>query len=398
MSVTARCIELIRMIKTEIAFKSKNRDQNLWLFGEWFGKKCCDNSLYLANYVKKHCPEVEVVWATMPKTDVSLLDNSIRLVRINTDEAIDVYRRAGVVFFNQNYKDFSLEGYNFFSGAITVNLWHGAQWKKIGYDASKKKGAFHEISVIIDKTIGNTSRYLILSEPYAKCMISAYRIPRNKFLCAGYPRNSIFYSNMEIQKARERLIEILEANGVNTGLNPFFIAYMPTFRDSTAYVFDITELNKNERFISWLNENNVFILQKSHFISTVRSEDSIGQRIFSFNEFSATHFLAASDMLITDYSSCFFDYLLLDRPIIHYLYDYDFYRNDDRGLYYNYNDVVCGDVAWNIDELMHLIIENYGNRERTQFLRSQRKNEYMTYETASSCETIVNEIRKMQCR
>ena len=55
-------------------------------------------------------------------------------------------------------------------------------------------------------------------------------------------------------------------------------------------------------------------------------------------------FLAAADMLITDYSSCFFDYLITNRPIIHYLYDYDYYVKEDRGVYYDVMDVVAGDT------------------------------------------------------
>ena len=51
--------------------------------------------------------------------------------------------------------------------------------------------------------------------------------------------------------------------------------------------------------------------------------------------------MAASDILVTDYSSCFFDFLILDRPIIHFLYDYDYYKEKDRGLYYEKEGVIC---------------------------------------------------------
>ena len=59
-----------------------------------------------------------------------------------------------------------------------------------------------------------------------------------------------------------------------------------------------------------------------------------------------------SDVLITDYSSIFFDYLLLDRPIIHFAADLDSYRFRDRGFSYRFEDVRCGPVCSNLSSLM----------------------------------------------
>jgi CDP-glycerol glycerophosphotransferase len=102
--------------------------------------------------------------------------------------------------------------------------------------------------------------------------------------------------------------------------------------------------------------------------------------------------MAVSDMLITDYSSCFFDYLILDRPIIHYLYDYEYYENEDRGLYYRWQEVVGGDVAFDKDKLVELIKINMDNPMKEHNLRREKREKYMTYENEDSSEIIYQEI------
>jgi len=383
----------IKKVKTKIQFHSLHRDKKLWLFGEWFGNNCCDNSMYLANYICEFFPEISVVWATKKDTELSHLHPKAKVVYFETDDALKIYKKAGVVFFNQNYKDFSLLGQNYFSGALTVSLWHGAQWKKIGYDASKKRGLLHELRIILDKINDDADIYLALSKPYAKCLMSAYRVKEDRFIYSGYPRNRILYSIKEIKRCKAKLIKLLTEEGYKFANNPYIVLYMPTFRDSVDKVFDISTLGKDETFVLWMKNKNVVIINKSHLAmnSNCRNTRSIG-RIFSFNSMIAQELLAASDMLVTDYSSCFFDYLILDRPIIHFLYDYDFYRNRDRGLYYAYDQVVCGDISWNIDDLKKLIVLNHDNEQRNHDLRRKRLKEYMTYETADSCEIITNKI------
>jgi len=393
MSRLESIFQTVRRIIVKNKYKSDNRNTNLWLFGEWFGKSCCDNSLYLANYIKTNYPNIKVVWVTLPKTDLSLLNNNIDVVYFDSENIKKVFSEAGVVVFNQNFKDFSIEGYNYFDGAIIINLWHGVPWKKIGYDASRKHGIIHEISIRINDYIDNSSLYLVQSERNADCLKTAYKISSDKLLRSGSPRNSIFHSSIKQKEERNKLLDVLKMRGFDLGINPYFIVYMPTFRDSTSRVYDITSLSHNDELNKWMNENNIFILQKSHFASAGTFKSNCdNNRIFLFNDFSATELMAASNMLITDYSSCFFDYLIMNKPIIHYLYDYQFYRNDDRGLYYKYEDVVCGDVAWNEEEMISFIVMNYQDGKRNEDLRKIRFQEYVTYESPYSCQNVVDAI------
>jgi CDP-glycerol glycerophosphotransferase len=62
--------------------------------------------------------------------------------------------------------------------------------------------------------------------------------------------------------------------------------------------------------------------------------------------------MIASDILISDYSSIFFDYSIMDKAMFHFTYDYDKYEAK-RGVYFDIRDYVSG--GDNEDELMNCL-------------------------------------------
>ncbi|MEE1598209.1 CDP-glycerol glycerophosphotransferase family protein [Acidaminococcus fermentans] len=392
-----KLIHLLQGLAVKERYKSNHRNPFVWVFGEWFGEKCSDNSFYLANYIAMRHPEIKVYWASKEHTDISLLHKRINHIIFGTKQALSVYKVAGAIFMNQGLRDFSESGLDYFYGALKVNLWHGVMWKRIGHDGSKKNNLFFSLyRKISDYTFGS-NYYLALSEEYAKVCKSAFGARDQAIIRNGYPRNSIFYSKSELHKAKLQVIDVLRKQTKHEWpYNTKIITYMPTFRDKVSKVFSCEEFESNKEFLQWLGDNNIVLLQKAHFITRQRNKNLLEQkkakRIFQVDDIPSQTLLAATDLLITDYSSCFFDFLLLDRPIIHFLYDYDYYKNKDRGLYYDSENVVCGDIAGDKNQLVKLIMQNISNPTKRHALRESRKEKYMTYETSNSCENICSEV------
>ena len=61
--------------------------------------------------------------------------------------------------------------------------------------------------------------------------------------------------------------------------------------------------------------------------------------------------LLMTDLLVTDYSGCYVDFLMLDRPILHFAYDRQYYEKADRGLYFNLDEVAGGAIVGDFETL-----------------------------------------------
>jgi len=375
------------------------RDKKIWVFGEWFGERCGDNCTYLANYIVKRHPHIQVCWIANRETNLEILDTNIQVFERDSNAARCILKKAGVAFVGQDYRDYSTSGYNYVAGATSVLLWHGIPWKKIGHDGIKNKNmALKLYERVLDWVFGQ-SMYLATSERYAEILKSAYNAKEKQILKSGYPRNSEFYDENYVRKKRTQIIaKINNDSDIKINNNVRIITYMPTFRKEDTKKFSIKEfIKKHTEILDLLEKENLIIVEKSHYVEQERKmqiENEIDLKYYVIQDINAQDLLCATDILITDYSGCFFDFLLLNRPIIHYLYDYDYYKNEDRGLYYEANDVVAGSVARTEEELVSAIRENL--EEPNLFFERRKKiqSEFLEYESENTCEMIYQQIIK----
>lgn len=382
------------LFTSKIWYSFSKRDKKTWVFGEWFGDRCCDNCLYFANYVTETFPDIHVIWIASKRADLSKLNPSIDVAIMDSPEAIRALRYAGVVFVVQALYDLTHKNICYHSGALVVNMWHGVPWKKIQIDAERNfKHRFLKSLEI--KALG-AKLLLSTSLKFDTILNTSFKCKRKNILKAGYPRNALFYKTDRVKECRLKMLQHLEQHGVNVNFDTKIITYMPTFRDKTNERFSFCNILNNETLRKILEDYNAIILEKNHYVSHKRetyncSAISSG-RFMQLDDYATQDVLASSDILITDYSSCFFDYLLLDRPIIHYLYDYRYYKENDRGLYYSKEEVICGDTVDNVEALIRAIKQNLCDNSRHTNLRKKRRKEFLSYESDSACRIIYSEI------
>ncbi len=360
------------------------RDNSIWVFGEWFGERVGDNSFYLANYVAKNYDGITVYWLCKDTCDTRRLDPSIRVIDYSSKEAVKISKKSAVAVMNEGIKDLNSDITNYWANAIKVNLWHGVPWKKIGYDSQ----TVHKQSLIdvFRNKIYQYDYYVSPSQEYSTRIMTAFNAKSDSFIFTGYPRNSLFFKRDLLDMCRS---EVEKRVGFKVDK---IIVYLPTFRDSQTPMFSFASISNTE-FYKWLEDNNVVIIQKAHFADR-KSTNVENARIVNIDDISAQELMAASDMLVTDYSSCFFDYLILDKPIIHYLYDYEYYKNKDRGLYYEKEEVACGACPEDEESLVEEIIKNIDNPAIYQEIRKKRRERFLTYEGEDSCKCIVESIQR----
>jgi len=377
------------------------RENDLWAFTEWFGSRCGDNAAYFANYAAKNRPDLRLVWVAGKTADTSMLDPRIRVVPKESEEEVAVLKRAGVLVMNQGTNEFFESGLNYAGNALKVNLWHGVMWKKLGFDITGGITPKQRLSVALKDSYKRRYIFEAPSDEYRRILGSAFAIREREIVNAGQPRNALFFDRAAVRRAREKILDQVRAlAGFTVSDDVRLITYMPTFRDKTSKTFNFETMAGKDDFARYLKDENVILIQKAHFVDAERkagaeksgSGGTSGSRILTHNDFISQELLAATDLLITDYSSCFFDFALLDRPVIHYIYDYDYYADRDRGLYYDWQEVVAGDAVFAERELAPLIRENLAHPERNAELRRRCRDRFMNYEGPDSCRIIMERI------
>ncbi len=216
---------------------------------------------------------------------------------------------------------------------INIQLWHGFPLKGLNYTSNYSLMDYnlieeqHKRWLIMNKVIS-------LGHFYNLLMGASYGIPQNLFEITGYPRNDLLL----LSNGKKNLEEIFpESKGKK------IILYMPTFKktvygekegDKKGYLFNFDDFNFKD-FSLYCKENKILFLLKIHAYDyqcipeELKENDTIKiLKDENFAEKDLYEYLNSADILITDYSSVYFDYLLLDRPIIFLNADADIYASE----------------------------------------------------------------------
>ncbi len=205
-----------------------------------------------------------------------------------------------------------------------IQLWHGLPGKKTGYEHPL---GVKDLYLYMDRW---TTDFVTTSELVVGAFVRQFMIKPGKFRILGQPRNDGMLANMKNAKAL--LSRIWEVDIENYD---HILLYAPTYR-YTSYMKDfdasvrVVKSLITKRFTEFLKENNSLLVIKPHKLiaNVIRPEikdsenvklltnDSLSKNLLTINDVMGTF-----DVLITDYSSIYEDYILLERPVVFYLPD-----------------------------------------------------------------------------
>jgi len=111
------------------------------------------------------------------------------------------------------------------------------------------------------------------------------------------------------------------------------------------------------------------------------------------NDIDIQHMLLDCDILLTDYSSVYFDFLLLDRPIIYLPYDFEEYKNARGFLYDDFDNITCGDKVFTQKEFIESIKNNIENPAKDHKLRAAVTQRFHQYNDGQARERLFNFIK-----
>jgi len=335
------------------------RDKSIWIFGSWDGSVFLDNSKYLFLASQKLQPSIKPIWISNNAALVhSLRKNGYRAYQTFQIQAFLYGLRARYYFIDHA----PLYG-GFFSptnlwlsgGAKIIQLWHGVPLKRldsIGLGEEHKSEIAKVFSVLANMNLFNLSKnyyFVASSRLFGRLMADSFEVSEKKVLLSGYPRN-VFQeapmdSNYSLQKGLNEKIRKQKADGKK------LVFYIPTFRDygGNPITHKAIDLAVFEKFLA---ENNSVLIVKFHEADAKLQNVSKKNIIFLPSGFDIYEVLGLCDLLITDYSSIFFDFLPFNRPIVFYPYDFEEYQKSARCFYFNYEEFVPGSIVYGFDQML----------------------------------------------
>lgn len=348
----------------KIKAKTKT-DEKVILFSTFDGRSYGDSPKAIYNYMlsDERFEEYTFIWAFRnPKAFTFVLDNpNTCIVTVNTKDYEKACATAKYWIYNYRMSDYIYPK----EDQVYVQLWHGTPLKRLGYDINISDNAMNSKSEIREKYKVDAEKFKYILAPSrfaAEKFISAWNLAEtgktDTVLELGYPRNDFLINFTE--KDVENIVAALQ---LPKGRK--YILYAPTWRDNQ-HQAGVGYTYKTEVDFDKLKDalgNEYIILFRAHYL-VANSFDFDRYKGFVYDVSKVNdinHLYVISDLLVTDYSSVFFDYGNLKRPEIFYMYDLEAYGSEIRGFYIDL-DELPGPIVQTEEDLIEAVKNAFDDR------------------------------------
>ncbi len=322
------------------------------------------NLKYLTEYLKDQRPGTfEILWIVKRGSDLeSLKQQGIPAAMAHSWQHFAWRHRSGIVITNDEFYPMCRRR----RGQKYVNVWHGGiNYKKIGYEGLAFSNPVQKLIYAMNNP--QPDCFLSGSRSFTRTASRSFGFPQEIFLECGLPRNDILVRGIEPGQAEAWKTGLGIAPGKRVAL------YAPTFRkggNGPGAGLDFGKLRRvlGERF----GGDWVVLLRQHYFVA--RQEEALPEGVTDVSRIEDMQMLLlCSDCLISDYSSCMWDYLLTGRPCFVYAPDLAAYREDDRSFFippeqWPYPMAATQPELWErIREFDAVTFQNQASRHREAF-------------------------------
>ncbi len=402
----SQLIQFILIYCISIFIPKTNR---IVVVGGWFGERFADNSRHFflhLNHNKKSLNIRKVIWIT--KNDElydELSKSGYEVYKKNSLKSLWYHLRSNIHVIDQSKDDIN---YKFSIRTKRINLWHGFPLKKIGAYTKKpklhaRKKASPSIRQYVEKGTWIKSYYLATSEFSKDVFKHAFQKNDNDLIISGYPRlfDSIANDNRSFKtKSEENSLNIIRGFK-EKGYK--IVGYFPTFRDNAkTHLFGIEDSVCLKAFLNKLEDIKIKIVTKMHFADDF-DEKLLSKKANLINlqkQDDVYSFFYDIDLMLTDYSSVYFDFLFIEKPIVFFPYDLEYYISEDRGLIFDYESYTPGPKIHNANDFLDYMTTDFEQLASDYFIKYNQMREEIKEQIFGDYENndikhLYNEIRRI---
>lgn len=384
-------IKSIKYLRYKLFYKM---DEKMVFFEVFNGRSytCSPKAIYEKMITMKEFKDYKFVWAfkDINVHDVKK-DKRLIIVKTNSNDYFKYISKSKYWIVNSIVN----ESISKKKCQIYVQCWHGTPLKKLRYDIEVTGAVLNTIDEIRKRNDIDAKKFDYFISPSKYCTLkftSAFNLKAlkkdNIIIEEGYPRNDSLFN-----KSSKDILKIKEKLGIPK--NKKVICYFPTFRDNQhksglGYTYnlelDFDSLKKK------FSKEYVILFRPHYFIANkidLSKYEGFVYNVANYDEINDIYLV--SDLLITDYSSVFFDYANLKRPMLFYMYDYDDYKNNLRDFYISL-DELPGPISKNQSDLENDIsnIDNIKKEYEKKYKVFNKKYNYL--DNGNTSEKVIRKI------
>lgn len=351
-------------------------DESIIVFESYIGRQFSDNPRAIYNYIREKYPQYKCYWSIDKNSREKFEGYDLQLIEKGTIRWFFMMARARFWVSNSRIPLWVIKS----KKTIYLQTWHGTPLKKLALDMDMTHSVLNNPDVYKMEFDKETDRwdYLISPNNYSTAIFKKCFNFNNIMLETGYPRND-YLVNANNEKASHALKIKL-----GLPLDKKIILYAPTWRDSTVFnsPIDVQEMKNN------LGDDYTLIVRLHYLVKKSNDlfEDSdFVKNVTNYNDISELYLV--SDLLITDYSSVFFDYSVLKRPMIFHCFDLENYKNELRGFYFDFERQAPGPIVKTTDELIQAIRKSSEQESSAEFFK-----DFLEWEDGNATRRVVERV------
>lgn len=338
-----RLVRLFLMRLKYLKYKLNYKVDDKTIFFEVFDGRnytCSPKAIYEKMITMDEFKDYKFIWAfNDPSKHEVTKDKRLKIVKTKTSEYYKYISMSKYWIVNSIMDESITKKKN----QIYVQCWHGTPLKRLRYDIEVNGAVLNTIDEIRKRNDRDASKFDYFISPSKYCtekFTSAFNLvalgKKDIIIEEGYPRNDSLFN-----KNKKNIDEIKEKLGIPK--NKKVICYLPTFRDNqhtsgVGYTYDLAiDFDSLKKKFS---KDYVILFRPHYFIANkidLSKYKGFVYNVASYDEINDIYLV--SDLLITDYSSVFFDYANLKRPVLFYMYDFDDYKNNLRDFYISLDEL-----------------------------------------------------------
>jgi CDP-glycerol glycerophosphotransferase len=357
------------------------------IFESFLGKQYSCNPRAIYEYMKEHNPEYDMYWSIDPRYTSAFKGKGLKTVNRFSIKWLFIMARAKYWVSNSRLPLWIPKP----GKTKYLQTWHGTPLKKLATDMEEVHMPGTTTEKYKTNFLDESSRwdYLVSPNHYSSEIFKRAFGFKKKMIESGYPRNDFLYThnNEETIRGIKKALHLPNDKKI--------ILYAPTWRDNEYHSRGKYKFNLKldlESMQQALGSDYIVLLRMHYLIS-----DNLN--ISHFNGFAydvsqhpdIRELYLISDLLITDYSSVFFDYGNLRRPMIFYVYDIENYRDMLRGFYYDFEREAPGPLVKSTQEVIDEI-KKANDGFTTHYEKFQ--NRFCHLEKGVSSKTVVEKVFK----